>query len=91
MSTKDRILDAALTLARTQGVRNIRRDAVAVAADVAQGTVTFHYGDIDVLKVAVVNEAIRVGDVAVLRPVLFDPLPGMNSIPPELKTEILAS
>jgi AcrR family transcriptional regulator len=56
---KDKILDAAFSLACECGYRGIRRDAIAERAGVAGGTVNLHYGKMDDLKVAIMKRAIE--------------------------------
>ena len=56
---KDKILDAAFTLACECGYRGIRRDAIAERAGVAGGTVNLHYLTMDNLKAAIMKRAIE--------------------------------
>lgn len=60
------ILDCALALAEKHGFRNVRRDAVAAAADVATGTVSHHYKTIGNLQDEIMRAAIKRENVAVL-------------------------
>jgi AcrR family transcriptional regulator len=55
---KDKILDAAFTLAVECGYENIRRDTVAERAGVAGGTVNLHYMTMGNLKAAIMARAI---------------------------------
>lgn len=56
---KDKILDAAFTLACEGGYRAIRRDAIAERAGVAGGTVNLHFDTMDNLKAAIMQRAIE--------------------------------
>jgi AcrR family transcriptional regulator len=56
---KDKILDAAFTLACEGGYRALRRDMIAERAGVAGGTVNLHYGKMDDLKAAIMKRAIE--------------------------------
>ena len=88
VTTKPKILATAYAIAQEVGVHGIRRNDVAKRADVAEGLVSFYY-EITALKAAVVEEAIRRADVAVLRGVVFNPIPGAPEIPAELRSQIL--
>jgi AcrR family transcriptional regulator len=53
------ILDAAVSLARKRGLRSFSRDDVASEAQVASATVSYHYGKMQDLLRAVVENAIN--------------------------------
>ena len=55
---KDKILDAAFTLAVECGYRGIRRDMIAERAGVAGGTVNLHWREMEYLKSAIMLRAI---------------------------------
>jgi len=56
---KDKILDAAFSLACECGYRGIRRDMIAERAGVAGGTVNLHFLTMDNLKAAIMRKAIE--------------------------------
>lgn len=53
------VLTAALKTARAKGLYTMTRRDVAVAAEVAPGTVSFHYVDMGSLRTAIVKRAIE--------------------------------
>jgi AcrR family transcriptional regulator len=63
---KETILGAAVTLARSQGLRALTRHTVAHAAESATGTINYHFGSMDGLRTAVVDYAIQHEIVEVL-------------------------
>lgn len=86
--TKPKVLAAAYALAQEVGVHDLRRGDVAKRAGVADGSVSGYYQS-SALKAAVVEEAIKREDVAILRGVVFNPIPGAPEIPAELRSKIL--
>lgn len=91
-SSKTDILNAAVSLARTKGLRGFSRDEVAEAAEVASATVSYHFGEMDALRKAVVSAAIE----REVLPVLADARADRNSadlykgMPAELKNKVAA-
>ncbi len=59
MDKKLRILNAAIAIAAESNLLNVTRDKVAEYAGVGQGTINYHYGNIDVLRDAVIRHAIK--------------------------------
>lgn len=57
-NSKPKILNAAVSLARKQGLRSFSRDEVAALAGVGGATVTYHFGNMGDLLRAVVDYAI---------------------------------
>lgn len=53
------ILQAAVQLAVTEGFKAVTRDAVAEAASVSAGLVSYHFHHTDLLRQAVMEEAVR--------------------------------
>lgn len=53
-----KVLDAACRLAEDNGLAGVTRDAVADAAGVSAGTASAAYGDMNVLREAVMREAV---------------------------------
>ncbi len=66
MDMKAEILRNAVVLAARVGFQKITREAVAVAAGTASGTVSYHWGTIDKLKTAIVQQAIASENVKIL-------------------------
>ena len=58
-SSKGAILDAAVRLAKLNGLRRFARIDVATLAEVAEATVSFHFGTMDSLRQHVVDHAIE--------------------------------
>ena len=56
---KQTILDAAVTLAETLGYRGVFKRHLADKLQCGMGTVNYHWGAMDVLRAAIVHEAIR--------------------------------
>lgn len=52
------ILRAAVILSTRDGYANITRDQIAEFAGVASGTVTYHFGDMNALRAAVMRFAV---------------------------------
>lgn len=63
--TKERILAAALKLAAESHYASITREKVAASAGYTPAAVNYHYGTMDGLRDAVVQEAIRSGNLRV--------------------------
>lgn len=55
----DKILRAAVRLAKKRGFRAFTRSDVAVEVGCATGTVNYHFDSMDVLRMEVMREAIR--------------------------------
>lgn len=60
------ILAAAMRLAREQGYTNVRRDAVAVEADVSAGLVTTYFSTMAKLRRAIMRAAVAQGVVEIV-------------------------
>ena len=63
---KQQIIVAALKLATSNGFQNIRRDAVAVEANVAPGLVSKYWGTMTQLRRAVMREAVKTENLKVI-------------------------
>lgn len=83
-SSKPQILAAALALAKELGLRNFSRADVAVRAEVASATVSYHFGEMTDLRREVVEIAIEKEVLSVLADARAD----RNS--PELFTRMSA-
>lgn len=62
----DRVLKAAMTEARDVGFQWITRDAVAKLAEVVPASVSHAFGSMIGLKRAVLREAVRIEDLAIV-------------------------
>lgn len=79
------ILDCALKLAETQGFRNVRRDAVAIAAEVASGTVSHHYRTIGNLHDEIMKAAVSRENIVVVAQGLAENHPTAKAAPRALR------
>lgn len=66
MSKKIDILNCAYEIAEQYGLIYVTRDSVAERAAVGQGTVNYHWDTIDHLRNAVVEKAIKLGNIKVV-------------------------
>lgn len=55
----DKILRAAVRVAKKRGFRRFTRSEVAVEVGCAAGTVNYHFDSMDVLRMEVMREAVR--------------------------------
>lgn len=86
----NRILLAAVELAKSLGYQWITRDQVAEAADVAAGTINNAYGSMVGLKRAVLRHAVAEGIVEIVAQGLADGHEIARGAPAELKTRAAA-
>lgn len=63
---KSQILDAALFCLKREGLENLRRQHVATEAGVATGSVSFHFGDMEQLREAMLDYAMESRDAEAL-------------------------
>lgn len=85
-----RILDAAVELAKHDGYQFLTRDGVAKEAGVAAGTVNSAYGTIRDLKRAVLREAVDKQILPIIAQGLADNHEFVRDIPSELKARAVA-
>ena len=73
---KEQILVCAIHLAFTYGYRGVLKRHIADRLKCAMGTVNHHWGTMDALREAIVREALRIGNRAILAQAvaLNDPL-----------------
>ncbi len=91
-ATRDeRILAAALELAAAGNYRDLTRAAVAEAADVSPGTVSNYAGDMDNLRVIIMQAAVQRGLAAIVAQGLAVRDPIALAAPDGLKAEALAT
>lgn len=63
---KQTILNAGVMLAQTRGYDNVFKRNIATVLGCGMGTVNYHWGTMDALRIAIVHEAIRTGDRAIV-------------------------
>lgn len=63
---QEKILSAAYAIACKKGYRNLRKREVAQRAEVAEGSVSYHYGTMGALQDAVLLRAAKKGNVSLL-------------------------
>jgi AcrR family transcriptional regulator len=84
------ILMVALDQARQSGYRNLTRDGVASAAEVAAGSINAAFGNMDGLRQAVMVAAVERDIPEIVAQGLADQSPIAKNAPPDLKTRALA-
>jgi AcrR family transcriptional regulator len=89
--TKDDLLDAALTVARSVGYRRMTREAVAHTAGCSAGQVSHLLGTMVQLRRAVLRAALRRGDLPVIAQALIANDPHVKALAPSLKRAALES
>lgn len=57
-TSKPKILDVAVSLAKAKGLKGFSREDIAKAAKVAEATVSFHFGTMAEMRAAIVKHAI---------------------------------
>lgn len=82
---KDKILAAAMQVANLKGYKAVTRNDVAGKADVAAGSVSYHFGDMKKLQTAMVARAIESGNLKVVAQALADRHPLALKAPDELR------
>lgn len=63
---KDKILNTAMQLANLTGFLNVTRDGIADRAEIATGSVSYHYKDMKKLRAAMVARAIETENLKIL-------------------------
>lgn len=63
---QEKILSAAYAIACKKGYRNLRKREVAQRAEVAEGSVSYHYGTMGALQDAVLLRAAEKGNISIL-------------------------
>lgn len=82
---RERILAAALELARTHRYDRLTRGMVASSAGVATGSVNYYFTDMAGLRDAVMAEAVATGDDAVVAQGLVDKHPAVVNAAPAVR------
>ena len=89
--SKYEILDKAVGLALEVGFNNIRRDTVARRAGCATGLVSHYFKNMDGLRTAIMEEAIKAEHVTIIAQGLAQGDTVAMSAPARLKTKALAT
>ncbi len=89
---KQTILTAALELAKTRGYDNVYKRHVSTVLGIGMGTVNFHWGTMDALRIGIVHEAIRTGERAVVMQAASrrDPVLWLKRLSPSLRDQLAA-
>ena len=90
MIKKQRILNAAMSVAIDKGYRNVTRDDVALAAKVSAGSVSGYFTDMQGLRDAMMQESIRLEILPIIRQGLAFCDPLANNAPGELRIKALS-
>lgn len=85
---KQTILQAALKLARTQGLRALKRREIAKAAECGNGTINYHFESMEELRGAVIEYAIEVECIEVLVQARAERDPRLGRLSPALKERV---
>ncbi len=83
---KDQILDAAVKLAERRGLGGLTRTMIAKAARVAPGSVSYHLGDMDDARNAIMAHAVVKENVRVVAHGLITNHPQALAAPEALRT-----
>ena len=87
---KDTILAAAVNLANKRGLHGISRDAVAQAAGVSGGTVTYYFKDVAKLKTAIIKVAATAPHLNILAQAILDKHPAAAGFSEDLRARVAA-
>jgi AcrR family transcriptional regulator len=85
---KAEILAAAVALSERVGYRIITRDAIAIEAKCAQGSVLGHYSTMAILRRAIVGHAISTKNLKILAEAMSADDPRVAKMPQELRREV---
>lgn len=91
VTRKERILQAAMTIAAHTGIKSITRDSVAAKSKTGAGTVNYHYRDMSTLRDAVVKLAIETRNLLVIGQALAERHPLALAAPVDLRKEAAAA
>jgi AcrR family transcriptional regulator len=81
MNLKDQIINAGLTIAARKGLNATTRDDIAAAVPCAGGSVSYHLGDAKHLRRALVVEALRSRNLAVIGWAIAEKHPAVQGSP----------
>lgn len=91
MTTRERIINAALEMSEAKGFHNITRDAVASHAKVGAGSVNVHFISMSNLRRAVLSAALTNRNLKVIAQGLAAGAYASGEVSAELKQEALNS
>lgn len=89
--SKARILSAMIDLANTQDYKQITRAEIAKYAGATDSLVSYYFGDMDAIRDAIIQEAIRKKLLTIILQGLVDKHPFTMEIDDELKNEAISS
>lgn len=84
-TSKPRILTAAVSLAASRGLHDFSRLDVAVRSRLADATVSYHFGDMDKLRTAVMEHAVKNSVLAIIAQGLVHKHPAALKAPRALR------
>lgn len=87
--SKVTLLTAAASLAVKQGFRNIRRQDIAEKCECSTGTVSYHFGSMQVLRDELMAHAVASGNAVIVGQGLAERHPLAMAAPPGLKARAL--
>lgn len=91
ISTKDTILDAALTMAEEIGLHAVTRHGIAKRVGVSYGTIYNHLGGMPETRTEIIKHAVTKRNLRVLAEGIISKHPDALSAPLALKQEALLS
>lgn len=89
MSNKSRIMDVAYKIADERGFGALLRDDIAEEANCATGSVSYHFGNMQILKDKVVEHAVQQENIKILSAALADGNTVARSAPESMKRAAL--
>lgn len=87
---KQTILKAAVTLAETRGYDNVFKRNIASVLGCGMGTVNYHWGEMKLLRTAVVQEAVRTDNKRILLQAIAANHHAIRHLTPEQRAIALA-
>jgi AcrR family transcriptional regulator len=88
---RDKVLAATLPLAIAKGYDKLTRDEIAEAAGISGGTLGYHFGSVDALRVALVEYALAKRCLPVIAQALVARDPAVAEIPARLRSRALSA
>jgi AcrR family transcriptional regulator len=82
---KDAILAAAMQIANLKGYKRVTRSDIATRAEIATGSVSYHYGSMKKLQAAMVERAVETENLKMLGQALSDRHPVALKAPESLR------
>lgn len=84
---RDAILSAAMQLANLKGYKRVTRADIAARAEVAPGSVSYHFGSMVKLRTAMVERAVETENLKLLGQALADRHPTALAAPATLRKD----